>query len=281
MVSRGYKRESKKDPLLVSDGCQVLVSPSESGDEPYLMARELSGVAVAVGSNRYHAARLVVDTLATEVVILDDGFQNRSIKKDLELLLISSNKGFGNSKVLPAGPLREPLQAISRAGMVVLVRKGRAPVSEEPLKTVHEVSLTIPVETVDMVIESFLEIERGESISAREMTGVKVIAFCGIGDPEGFFSSLEEMGIRVAKRIVFPDHHRYTHGELSTLAYAQKELGGVPLVTTAKDAVNLPPPPHPEGLWIARLGVEELPNGLVEIVEKTIDSFHKGGSQHA
>ncbi len=270
VVSRGYRRESSQEPLLVSDGERTLVSARESGDEPYLIARSLPGVGVAVGKDRYRAAELVAKKVGAQVVILDDGFQNRSIKKDLELLLVDGQKGFGNNRLLPAGPLREPVEAAKRAHLVVLVKKGKRPVEEEVAERVGQIATGIPVETVDMELSQLAKVDGSEGCDPESMRGKKAIAFCGIGNPQGFFRMLQEAGIELARQLVFPDHHRYTHEEVARLAEVSKGMGHIPMITTAKDEINLPPPPHPQNLWIAKLSVKEVPSTVLSAVEHLI-----------
>ena len=269
VVSRGYKRESSSDPLVVSDGERILVSAKEGGDEPFLMASSLPGVVVVVGGDRYTAARMAVDRFGAEVVLLDDGFQHRRLKKDLELLLVDAEKGFGNSKMLPAGPLREPLSTLVRAQMVVLVRKGDVAVNPVVVDQIRGVVPDIPMETVTMRLRGLRQVE-GDSglISTSNFLGVEVAAFCGVGNPQGFFKMLEEEGMVVAKRWVFGDHHRYSPGEIAEIMGI---VGArVPVVTTAKDMVNLPPPPYPPNLFVAELEPELLPQGLIEMVEQAV-----------
>ena len=277
VVSRGYKRESPQDPLIVSNGKEVLASPQESGDEPYLMARSLPGVAVVVGSNRYQAAKLAVEQLNTQVVLLDDGFQNKRIKKDLELLLIDAHKGFGNCEVLPAGPLREPLEAARRADLAILVKKGDAPVNPRVAEMVKSTVPHLPIETVEMGLVGLKRITEGnleKALPIEELKGTRVVAFCGIGNPNSFFRMLEEKGLRVVEKRVFPDHHRYSQKELAAIVEVQRSLGCPYVVTTAKDAVNLPPPPYPEDLLVAELGIKALPKRLLEIVEMCISTYY-------
>ncbi len=270
VVSRGYKRDSSNDPLVVSDGASILCSAKEGGDEPYLMATRLPGVSVVVGSDRYEAASLAVKELGAQVVLLDDGFQNRRIRKDLELLLVDAEKGFGNGKLLPAGPLREPLSSIVRANMVVVVRKGEIGVSPFVVSQVRAVAPDVPVETLTIRLKGLRQVWSNDGlVPLREFLGVRVAAFCGVGNPDGFFRMLEEAGMVVAKRWVFGDHHRYSNQELAEIVGFARE-SGMPLVTTAKDMVNLPPPPYPSNLFVAELEVESLPKDMMNMVEQVL-----------
>ncbi|HEU4402317.1 MAG TPA: tetraacyldisaccharide 4'-kinase, partial [Candidatus Polarisedimenticolia bacterium] len=120
VASRGYRRHGTRAPLLVADGRALLVDAAHAGDEPYLIARDNPGVAVAVGADRAAAARLLLAAHNPEVIVLDDGFQHRRLGRDLDLLLLDGPDPWGNGKMLPLGPLREPLSGLARAGAIVL-----------------------------------------------------------------------------------------------------------------------------------------------------------------
>jgi tetraacyldisaccharide 4'-kinase len=163
--------------------------------------------------------------------LLDDGFQNPSIAKDLSLLVIDAEYGFGNGKVIPAGPLREPVAGgLCRADAVVLVGDGNPP--PEVRARGHRVIRA-----------------RLEPADAAGFNGTRVVAFAGIGRPAKFFASLRDCGAELLSAHPFPDHHRYAEGELFRLRQ-EAEAAGARLVTTAKDWARLPP------FW--RRGIEVL-----------------------
>src|SRR5204863_7627471 len=118
VLSRGYGRRSK-GVQVVADAASIRLDAEEAGDEPFLLARRLPGVPVVVGSNRYDSARLAVQRFGVTAVVLDDAFQHRTLKKDLEIVMARARNPWGNGALLPAGPLREPLAALRRAHLVV------------------------------------------------------------------------------------------------------------------------------------------------------------------
>ena len=197
------------------------------GDEALLLA------AVApcwVARDRAGGIR-VTASAGARAVLLDDGFQNPAIEKDLSLVVIDAEYGFGNGRVMPAGPLREPpAVGLARADAVVLVGDGDPP--------------PVVRATGCMVLRAWLE-----PVSADAFTGARVVAFAGIGRPAKFFTSLRAAGAEVISAHPFPDHHRYAEGELFRLR-REAEAGGARLVTTAKDWARLPP------FW--RRGIEVL-----------------------
>ncbi len=199
------------------------VSPGDTaalvGDEALLLA------AVAptwVGADRAAAARAAV-AAGAGVLVMDDGLQNPGLVKDLSLLVIDGGFGFGNGRVLPAGPLREPAAAAAaRCGAAVLIGPDR-----------HSARAALPPGLP--VLSARLD----PGPEAAGLRGARVLAFAGIARPEKFFASLDDAGALVVARESFPDHHAFAPRELARLRARAAELGAVP-VTTAKDAVRLP-----------------------------------------
>lgn len=154
----------------------------------------------------------------TRAVVLDDGFQNPHVAKDLALVVVDAAYGFGNRRLIPAGPLRERIAAgLARADAVVLVGGGEPPATGRP------------------VLHAGLEPLAGERFA-----GKRVAAFAGIGRPEKFFAGLRALGAELVAAHGFPDHHPYRDGELAALR-REAAAAGARLVTTRKDWVRLPP----------------------------------------
>ncbi len=209
-LSRGYGGE-RTEPLLIHPGIHTAL---EVGDEPLLLARVLPTI---VARSRIEGAKLAVSRGA-KVIIMDDGFQNPSLAKDLSLLVIDGTYGFGNDRVLPAGPLRErPQDAFARAQGLIVVGDKAA-------------SLPLPADLP--VLQAYTHIT--SDLSA--LKGKEVLAFCGIARPEKFFSSLMAHGIHIRQHKTFADHHPYTPADIEPLLAV-----GLPVVTTSKDAVKLSP----------------------------------------
>ncbi len=190
------------------------------GDEAVLLA------AVAptfVGADRAAAARAAI-TAGARLLILDDGLQNPALVHDFAFLVLDGSAGFGNCRVLPAGPLREPVGAAAgRVQAAVLIGADRT-------GALALLPPSLPV------LRAHLN-QRREDIA--DLGGQPVLAFAGIGRPEKFFTSLAEAGVDVAATASFPDHHRYRERELARLV-ARAEAQHLLLVTTPKDAVRLP-----------------------------------------
>jgi tetraacyldisaccharide 4'-kinase len=188
------------------------------GDEPLLLAARAP---CWVARDRASGIRAAVRAGA-EAVLLDDGFQNPTIEKNLSLVVIDADYGFGNGRVIPAGPLREPVVAgLGRADAIVLIGDAAAPAELQAARR--------PI---------FLA--RLEPIRAERFSDVPVIGFAGIGRPAKFFATLRRTGAELIATHPFPDHHRYAEGEIVRL-WQGAERAGARLVTTAKDWARLPP----------------------------------------
>jgi tetraacyldisaccharide 4'-kinase len=189
------------------------------GDEPLLLARVAPAI---VAQDRVSGARTATEEGAS-VVVMDDGFQNPSLIKDLSILVVDT-RGIGNGRVLPAGPLRAPLDVqLDRASAILIVGDGASAI-EQPAR-----SRGLPV------FHGILEPEQNAVAALRDK---KVLAFAGIGDPEKFFATLAAAGIDAPVRRAFGDHHRYSVAEARTLL-REAEGGHLELLTTEKDFARL------------------------------------------
>jgi tetraacyldisaccharide 4'-kinase len=193
---------------------------ADVGDEALLHAR---AAPAWIARDRAAGAAAAAEAGA-EVLLLDDGFQNPQPAKDLSLLVVDGEVGFGNGRVIPAGPLREPVeQGLARADAVVLLGDDRT-------------GLRAALSRARPVLAARIE-PAGDT---GWLSGARVLAFAGIGRPAKFFAALAAAGAEVAAAVPFPDHHPYDPDEVMRLVERARALGAVP-VTTAKDLVRLPP----------------------------------------
>lgn len=244
IVSRGYGRRSE-GVVVVSDGTSILASSREAGDEPMLLARRNPAACVVVGEDRVEAGRIALNALGCDTLLLDDGFQHRRIRRDLDLLVIDASNPWGNGQLLPGGPLREPLSSFRRAGGVVLSHADRSSPEEELIRVVREYTDAPIFRTYHS--PSFWKGLAGEDRQKADiLRGRRVVAFSGIGNPESFRRTLETMEIEVAESIVFRDHHWYTRRSLDRILRTAERWGADAVVTTEKDAVRLPEGWYPE-----------------------------------
>ena len=223
-LSRGYGGRLA-GPVLVN---RSVHRAADVGDEPLLLARLAPTI---VARNRVAGAQLARFEGASAIV-MDDGFQNPALHKDLAILVIDGRRGIGNGRVLPAGPLRAPLASqMARAHALMIVgpaADSAAAVAELGRKR------GLPL------FHARLEPDR-QTLAA--LAGRRILAFAGIADPDKFFVTLAEAGLTVVERHGFADHHRFTAADAQTLtARAQSE--NLMLVTTEKDQARMAGEPH-------------------------------------
>jgi len=244
VVSRGYGRGTG-GIRVVADAASIRLDAEEAGDEPFLLARRLPGVPVVVGSNRYDSARLALDRFGVTAIVLDDAFQHRTLKKDLEIVMARAENPWGNGKLLPAGPLREPLAALRRADLVVATGVERREDAAEVVSAVTAYAPEVPVLTAVSAPAECWEANRMRLVSLAELAGKRVLAFAGIAAPRAFEETLRAAGVTVQQFLQFADHHWYTPAEIATLDARAGDLGVEGLMTTEKDWVRLRKLPLP------------------------------------
>ncbi len=215
-LSRGYGGTAS-EPTLVDPAVH---SAQEVGDEPLLLARQAP---TWVSRNRVAGARAAVSAGA-EMIVLDDGFQNPSLHKDISILVVDGGYGFGNRRIMPAGPLREdPDDAIARADALAIIGADRYGIE----KSVSGRKQVLAARFVPRIQDD-------------DLSGKAVLAFAGIGRPDKFFETLAGMGCELVSTRAFGDHHPYTGDEVMKLLEDAASAGAI-AVTTEKDAVRLLP----------------------------------------
>ncbi len=240
ILSRGYKRRDASVSRVPPFG-PSLRHVLEFGDEPVFMARKAAPVPVWVGKDRWQSGTLAIETDRADTLILDDGFQHLALHRNLDLVLIDAHNPFGNGSMLPLGPLREPLEHLSRADAVVLTR------AEDPEKTKATraaITMCFPQKPVFSCIHRLTGLRLGldgQCLPLAALDGRKAVAFAGIARPESFYDSLRKAGIVLSRNFSFPDHHVYRAADMMMLMKAMKESNAAFLVTTEKDMVRLSP----------------------------------------
>lgn len=233
-LTRGYGAENdqvkffEKNRLVFGQNRQ---KAQEVGDEAILL-NEIAPICVA--KNRFLGAKEIVSQARFKAILLDDGLQNFSLKKDLSILVIDSQIGFGNSKILPAGPLRQTIKSgLQNVDLVVIIGQKNEELFNKIRATKPELMHQI-LENSDVNRINYAKIS---SQNYQKFLGQKIFAFCGLAYPSKFFSFLDNQGFEVIKTKSFPDHHFYQEFELFELQNYAKKLGGI-LLTTKKDWVK-------------------------------------------
>lgn len=228
ILTRGYGRQHPERQVIVSDGQVILATPAEAGDEPYLLATNLLGLAAVICSaDRISAGRDAIEVFGTECFVLDDGFQHLRLARDLNIVTVDATNPWGGGQLLPHGRLREPLSGLSRADCVVITRCDQA-MNLDPLREqIRDLISGRPV------FESTMKPRRSP------LADGPVAAFCAVGNPKSFFEQLRNSGYELVAEKAFRDHHAYTQKDIDDLTDAATRAGARALITTAKDAVKL------------------------------------------
>jgi tetraacyldisaccharide 4'-kinase len=208
-----------------------------TSDEIELMKFRLQNrVPFGVGKNRFAQGQRLESEQPIDVFLLDDGFQHLQLARDLDILLIDASRPLGGEALLPAGRLREPLAAMSRANWIVFTRAETASGTLEAIAKLNQ----FPVFAASTRLLGFHRL--GNEINllrADEIGAGPFFAFCGLGNPDAFFRDLGTWGISLCGQVVFADHHRYTPGDIAAVKQAGTRAGAKTFVTTEKDAQNL------------------------------------------
>lgn len=259
VLSRGYRRQSRDARLLVSDGRTVLVGPAEAGDEPYLIATRCPRAVVAVGADRYRLGRWVLERHPVDCFVLDDGFQHLALHRDADLLLVDVSDPASLRALLPAGRLREPLSAASRATAILLTRTDAG--NHQAVVAAMAAAMGRAAQPIlsKFCAAAVVHVATGEVREAATLSGRTAVAFSGIGNPASFRTLLQGLGLMIKDELVFPDHHDYGAADLEAVRGLARRGGAEVIVTTEKDAGKIAALLKPgEPVWAVRLGVEIL-----------------------
>jgi tetraacyldisaccharide 4'-kinase len=213
--------------------------PGHASDEPALLAKSCGGAEVIVNPNRVAAAQKAIQKSRPDVLILDDGFQHRRLRRDLDILAVDATCPFGYGKLLPAGLLREPVQSVCRAQFCVITRFDLA--TDEQIAEIEKTLRRFqPNLQIFHAVHKQHQAKtfRGRSIPVGQLAGQKAFVFCGIGNPPAFLRSLESLGIIPVGRLFFKDHHPYTSEDLDTIFRQAHQSKADLILTTEKDWVK-------------------------------------------
>jgi tetraacyldisaccharide 4'-kinase len=265
VISRGYGRSDESTLVVVSDGKQVLVDAKTGGDEPVLIGSKLVDVPVVADSNRSRAALFALQKFGNDTVILDDGFQQLQVQRDLDIVLLDAVDPFGSGKLFPAGILREPLSALQRAHAVLITGAERVE-DLGPLKSViRQQNTQARIFTSCQVPSDLVDVMTGETKPLSALRGAAVLAFSGIARPASFVSLLRSLGAEVKAEFAYPDHYDYKSSDLAAIVQRAADERISMTVTTEKDAVRLRKL-APDGIMALRIELKVVENEEWEAV---------------
>jgi tetraacyldisaccharide 4'-kinase len=235
LLTRGHGRTTRDVVLMVSGADHQEVD--RTGDEAQL-CRRATDAPIAIGGNRYEAGKELIATTHPGILFLDDGFQHLQLHRDFDLVLIDALNPFGGGYLLPLGRLREPMEGLARANAFVITRTDEAPDTQAIELILRSYNPTAPVFRARTEIHQWVGCN-GRRLEPGALGKRKAVGFCGLGNPDSFWKSLEGLGVKLLERFTYDDHHHYTPSELRRLARRAKDVGAECLLTTAKDVVNL------------------------------------------
>jgi len=268
ILTRGY-RGVAKGPCFVSRGEGPLLDEYHAGDEALLEAEKLKEIPIIKGKDRYEAGIFALQNLKSRIsnlesqilFILDDGFQHWRLHRDKDILLIDSTNPFGNKKIVPLGPLREPLSALNRANIIVLTKtniiRNQKSISNSLIEAIRQYNASVPIFFAEHKPSNFIT-PYGEIFPPEWAEGKRFFGFCGIGNPMSFRETLLSTKIDLTGFKPYRDHYRYSPGDIRDIKKVAEKTGAEWIVTTEKDIMRL------KGL--------ELPENLVSLdIEFSVD----------
>jgi tetraacyldisaccharide 4'-kinase len=207
-----------------------------SSDEVELMRSRLQNrVIFGVGKNRFAEGRRIESRQAIDIFLLDDGFQHLELARDLDVVLMDASRPM-SQPLLPAGPMREPISAVTRADVIVFTRTENAPGAKEAIQRFWK----LPIFAASTFLLGFRCLGTESQLqTVADLGSGPFFAFCGIGNPEAFVRDLQRWGVAPAGQMFFADHHRYTLEDVRAIEQAARGVGAKGLLTTEKDFCNL------------------------------------------
>lgn len=238
IITRGYGRSSKETFIICNNKKEKTehLDPSALGDEPILFYRKLINVPIAISKNRINAGKLILQEYELDVILLDDGFQHRHIKRDIDILLINSLDQKINYKLLPVGNLREPWKAIKRSDFIIQTKRNLL------LKRNEYIENKLKGESNVFIADSFNRIidkVNNQEIVAEEIKNKKAVLLSGIGDPKSFDISSRQLRINIIGHVVLRDHFQYTKENIRNILNDNKIKKADFILTTEKDLVKI------------------------------------------
>lgn len=271
ILTRGYKsadlpypqewrnargQRVKRIPKIASDGKARYLSPLYAGDEPYMLARNLDGVAVLVDKDRVKSGIFAIEQLGSNTLILDDGMQYLKLKHEIDIVLVDCGFPFGTGALLPRGTMREPRSSLSRASYIILTKSEGKP-QDELISTIRRYNRLADI-IVTNHAPSYLEnVFTGERQPLEFLRGKYVACLSGIARPESFERLVEEQGANIEIRRRYPDHHWFDQAEMDAFVERCANRAIDFIVTTEKDAVRfLKPDEMDVPIYFLRIAIE-------------------------
>jgi tetraacyldisaccharide 4'-kinase len=269
VLLRGYKREkSSREPVLVRDAKEIRATVAEAGDEAMELAFRLPGACVGVGADRYAVGNFLLENNPIDCFILDDGFQHHRLARDINIVTVDVTDPWGGGRLLPAGLLREPPEALRRADAVVLTRTGA--VGPDRLSVLRaEVSMHMRRSSglLDSLHEprQLISLQKRKNLPPSELKGKRVLAVSAIGNPKAFENTLTQLGAQVVGTLRLTDHSGSPQQVKEWIAGNRRHAEWI--LMTEKDAMR----------WGFKVGPTKLPGLPEEAFALRMDLTFSGG----
>lgn len=258
LLSRGYRSLEASKPNAAQPESP---NPVTENDELRVLAHFCPNIPHRQEKDRVAGAAYAIGEWGAELLVLDDGFQHRRLARDLDIVLVDATNPFGFGHLLPRGLLREPVTALRRAGLILITRADAIP-PEDLARLRDQLSAIAPGRPIAEATfpPTRLINAAGDSLPLEALEETPLLAFCGIGNPNGFAATLAQAGLRAAELHRFPDHHHYAATDLEQLARKAHARGAAAAITTLKDLVKIQqeglPGATPVPLWALETGCE-------------------------
>jgi lipopolysaccharide heptosyltransferase II/tetraacyldisaccharide 4'-kinase len=237
ILSRGYGGR-RTEVTCLADGERLYYQPPKVGDEAFELAQSLPGIIVYTGPCRYAAGMAAWREHRPDIFLLDDGFQHFQLHRDLDIVLLDADRPFGNYRLLPAGPLREPLTTLREADVLILTRYDDRK-HRDHLGCLQSLFPQQDIFTASIEPTSVKRFPSGEELPLTALSGLAALAFAGLARPRVFQDTLAKLGADMRGFKAFPDHHPFTPDDLLDLLQEARNTGAQALVTTSKDWARL------------------------------------------
>lgn len=265
ILTRGYR--GKK----IAPGEAEAPGEGTTSDEVQLLKARLGDrVAFGVGADRFERGRELARR-GVKWFVLDDGFQHLALARDVDIVLIDATNPFGGGHVLPAGRMREPRTALSRADIIVVTRSHHAPAVEAAVQRDADAPIFYARAEPDAVLAPF-----HPHLAERDARARRLFAFCGIGNPSAFVADLRDWGFQIVGYRFFPDHHRYLAGDIQAIEREAKAVGAEGVICTEKDSFNYRGVWRSMDLWVCSISMQvdrqdDFWRTVMEMAERTPD----------
>ena len=237
VLSRGYGRKSTGTQL-VTDGKTRPINWKKAGDEPALMTKHLSNIPIVVDENRIRGGKYLINRFNPEIIILDDGFQHRKIHRDVDIVLINSNSSkITNRRMFGFGNFREPWKSLKRAHIIFLTKSNVFAPSNKLMARLEIFNL--PLVKTNTHPSSYLLDQKNNKVNIDNFSGKTALLFSGIGDPESFQKTVQNLNISILDSINFRDHKIYSTSDIQKIRDKFYKTGADVIITTEKDFLKI------------------------------------------